>query len=72
MTKNQELELLDVITIVSFLLQVQNNEKLFGISDVQDDNNRVASDIHKHLAEQDQKINQIMEMLKNENYRKNK
>ena len=68
MNENQQFELLDVLTIISFLLQVKNNEKLFSITDIQEDNNRIATDIHKHLTEQDQKINKIMEILKNENY----
>lgn len=72
MNENQQFGLLDALTIISFLLQLQNNEKLFGITDVQQDNNRIATDIHKHLTQQDEKINEIMEILKNENYRKDK
>lgn len=72
MNENQQFELLDVLTIVSFLLQLQNQSKLFGLADVQADNNRIAEDIHKHLTEQDKKINEIMEILKNENHRENK
>lgn len=42
MGENQNFEFLDVLTIVSFIMQLQNQSKLFGLHDVQDDNNRVA------------------------------
>lgn len=66
MNDNNQLELLDILTVLSFVMQVQNQSKLFGISDIQEDNNRVAEDIHKHLQQQDAKINKILELLSNE------
>lgn len=63
---NEEFELLDLITVLSFILQVQNQSKLFGISDIQEDNNRVAEEIHQHLRQQDEKINKILELIGNE------
>lgn len=59
--ENQNFEFLDVLTIVSFIMQLQNQSKLFGLHDVQDDNNRVAKEIHAHLETQDEKINRILE-----------
>lgn len=63
---NEELELLDLLTVLSFIMQVQNQSKLFGISDIQEDNNRVAEEIHQHLRHQDEKINKILELIGNE------
>lgn len=66
-----EFELLDLLTVLSFIMQVQNQSKLFGISDIQEDNNRVAEEIHQHLKQQDEKINKILELIGNEKIQKN-
>lgn len=63
---NEEFELLDLLTVLSFIMQVQNQSKLFGINDIQEDNNRVAEEIHQHLKQQDEKINKILELIGNE------
>lgn len=68
---NEEFELLDLLTVLSFIMQVQNQSKLFGISDIQEDNNRVAEEIHQHLRQQDEKINKILEWIDNEKIQKN-
>lgn len=68
---NEEFELLDLLTVLSFIMQVQNQSKLFGISDIQEDNNRVAEEIHQHLQKQDEKINKILELIGNEKIQKN-
>lgn len=67
--ENSQFEFLDVITIISFAIQLQNQTKIFDMNDVQADNNRIARDIHQHLEEQDKKIDKIMEMMKNDNSR---
>lgn len=61
--ENSQLDFLDVIAIVSFCLQMQNQSKLFSLHDIQEDNNRIAGEIHGHLEAQDEKINRIMEVL---------
>ena len=63
---NEEFELLDLLTVLSFIMQVQNQSKLFGISDIQEDNNRVSEEIHQHLRQQDEKINRILELIGDE------
>lgn len=68
---NEEFELLDILTVLSFIMQVQNQNKLLGISDIQEDNNRVAEEIHQHLRQQDEKINEILELIGNEKIQKN-
>lgn len=61
--QNQNFELLDILTIVSFFMQLQNQAKIVDLHDIQDDNNRIAQDIHAHLEQQDKKINRIMGAL---------
>ena len=61
--QNQNFELLDILTIVSFCMQLQNQAKIIDLHDFQDDNNRIAQDIHAHLEQQDKKINRIMGAL---------
>lgn len=62
----QKLEFLDILTVLSFVLQLQNQSKIFGLQEVQNDNNRVAQEIHKHLESQDEKIDRILEVLAHE------
>ena len=64
MNESGQLELLDVLTIISFCIQMQNQNKIFSIHDVQSDNDRVLDDIHQHLKIQDEKIDQILSLLK--------
>ena len=58
------LELLDWLTIFSFILQLQNQSNIIGMSDVQDEVNRAVSEIHAHLEEQDKKIEIIIKEVK--------
>lgn len=64
MNESGQLELLDILTIISFCIQMQNQNKIFSIHDVQSDNDRVLNDIHQHLKIQDDKIDQILSLLK--------
>ena len=64
MNESGQLELLDVLTIISFCIQMQNQNKIFSIHDIQSDNDRVLDDIHQHLKIQDEKIDQILSLLK--------
>ena len=67
---NGQLEVLDVLTIVSFVLQVQNQGRIIDLADVQDEVNRAVEDIHRHLQEQDYKIDHITEVIESEADRK--
>ena len=60
---NGQLEVLDILTIVSFILQVQNQGRIIDLADVQDEINRAVEDIHRHLQEQDYKIDHIIEVM---------
>ena len=64
---NDNLEALDVLTILSFVLQLQNQGRIIDIRDIQRDNDRIVKDIHEHLKIQDDKIDRILEAL-NENH----
>ena len=64
MNDNKGLEMLDVLTIISFCLQLQNQSNIVGIKDVQREVNRAVKEIHEHLEEQDRKIDHILEALK--------
>lgn len=67
---NSQLEVLDILTIVSFVLQVQNQGRIIDLADVQDEVNRAVEDIHKHLQAQDNKIDHIIEVIEHEVDRK--
>ena len=60
----QNYSLLDVITILSFMLQLQNQGKLFDINDVQRELQKVQAKIDSHLQIQDDKIDAILAYLK--------
>lgn len=64
MNDSGQLELLDILTIISFCIQMQNQNKIFSIHDIQSDNDRVLDNIHQHLKIQDDKIDQILSLLK--------
>lgn len=66
---NQQLEFLDILTILSFVLQIQNQSNIIGMSDVQDEVNRAINEIHAHLEEQDRKLEELLERMgKHENH----
>ncbi len=60
----ENLDFLDIITILSFALQIQNNNEAIGISDVQKEIEKAVEDIHKHLMEQDAKIDLLLSGVK--------
>ena len=48
-----DLDFLDILTIISFSIQMENQKNIIRMNDVQDEVNRAVEDIHKHLLEQD-------------------
>ena len=70
-SQQNEFEFLDILTIISFAIQMQNQSKIFGISDVQEELQNVVAEIHSHLERQDEKIDKILEVLGIENHREN-
>ena len=61
------IEFLDILTVLSFVLQLQNQGNIISINDVQQEVNRAIGEIHAHLEQQDAKINRILEIISNEN-----
>ena len=60
---NENLEALDLLTVLSFVLQLQNQGRIIDIRDIQRDNDRAVKEIHAHLESQDEKIGRILEAL---------
>lgn len=60
----QNYSLLDIITILSFMLQVQNQNHIIDIKDIQEELQKVQSKIDSHLQIQDDKIDKILEYIK--------
>ena len=63
MNNNGQFEFLDVLTIMSFALQVENQGKVIGLTDVQNEVNRAIGEIHAHLEEQDRKLQLLLERI---------
>ena len=64
---NENYDFLDLITLMSFILQLQNQGKIIDIRDVQNEVNRAIGEIHAHLESQDEKIDRILEALHENN-----
>lgn len=62
---NGNLDWLDVIAVVSFVIGLANYEENVDQSTMNDAIKQAVKDIHNHLEEQDNKINEILEMIKN-------
>ena len=60
MNDNGQFELLDILTILSFALQLQNQSNIIGLSDVQNEVNRAITEIHMHLEEQDRMLRELL------------
>lgn len=55
--------LLEAVTMVSFIMSLANYSENLDQSSVQDMLNNVVKDIHKHLQQQDDKIDKILELV---------
>lgn len=61
---------LDIITLLGFVISVENlnqnlsqNDKQDLQNDLSEKSERILNEIHKHLQDQDEKLNRIMEIL---------
>ena len=61
------MDFLDILSIISFAIMIQNQSKLIDIQDVQKEVDRALEELHSHLEVQDNKIDKILEVL-NDNY----
>lgn len=60
---NEQFDFLDLLTLASFALQIQNQNEIIGIKDVQREADRAVDAINAHLAEQDAKLSKILEVV---------
>lgn len=67
---SRNLEFLDMVTIASFIIQMESQSKILSLHDIQEDNTRIVGIIQEHLEKQDQKINKILEVISNGNNQK--
>lgn len=78
----KELDFLDVLSIASFVIGLQNLELNITQNDLADQTkeidakaeekvNRALDEIHQHLQEQDNKIEELLRRTKNENHKEN-
>lgn len=70
---NNQLNVLDILNILSFFIGVLNldqnltqNDKQELMSEVDGKTAEILSEIQKHLENQDRKIDELMEMFKND------
>ena len=69
---DNQLGLLDILSIMSFVISLMNLDENLGQSDKQElmeelnaKTNKLLSELHKHLEVQDDKLDKIMEAIKN-------
>ena len=55
--------LLEAVTMVSFIMSLANYSENLDQSSAQDMLNNVVKDIHEHLQQQDDKIDKILKLL---------
>lgn len=70
MDNNVQFDFLDIITLLGFVISVENLNQNLSQNDKQDLQNdlsekaeRILNEIHTHLQDQDEKLNRIMEKL---------
>lgn len=61
--ENKQLDFLDILSIMSFAIQIENQGNIIRIQDIQGEVDRAIDLLNSHLEKQDQKINKIMEVL---------
>lgn len=64
MINNGKYNLLDAMTVVGFMIGLANYDENITQSDLQDAMKNILNGIHEHLEEQDNKIDAILNLLK--------
>ena len=64
MNENQQLGFLDILSLISFAIQLQNQGNIIRISDVQSEVDRAVDQINLHLQEQDAHLHEQDRKLK--------
>ena len=62
---------MDILSIFSFVIGLKNYEENIDQSQLQEIAQSIMSDIHRHLQEQDDKIDKILELLKEREEKQN-
>ena len=62
---NGEFTLIDIIAIVSLIIGLENLDENIDQSKLSEQSDKILAEIHSHLNEQDNKIDTILEILKN-------
>lgn len=63
MNDNKQFGILDLLTLISFAIQLENQKNIVGIQDIQGEVDRAIDLLNEHLQKQDEKLNKIMEAL---------
>lgn len=71
MSDQKQWDFLDILSLISFGLQIETLGNTFTIEDIQKDNDRILEELHGHLEEQDRKIDYILEVVKSGKIRQN-
>lgn len=66
MNKNQ-LDVMDILNIMSFWIGLRNLDENISQNDISDMINSAIEDIHKHLQEQDERLERIEVLLYDKN-----
>lgn len=64
MVDNRKSNIFDAMMVVGFLIGLANYDENITQSDLQDMMKCMLKEVHKHLEEQDNKIDNILELLK--------
>ena len=64
---NKQYDLLDAITMVSFIVGLLNYGENVDQTTINDTVQSAVQDIHDHLSEQDEKITKILQLLEGKN-----
>ena len=59
-------DFLDLLTIISIVIQIQNQKDIAKASDIQNETDKAVDLINEHLQMQDKKINEILRILNGE------
>lgn len=63
MMRREEWSFMDLVSMASFLLSIANLEQNLDQNQLQGSLNLVMADVHNHLQEQDEKLDQILSLL---------
>lgn len=63
---NNQFDVLDLLSIMSFAIQMENQKNIVSIKDIQHEVDAAVDNIHQHLENQDKKIDYLISLLEQE------